>query len=138
MKFKWELSDVMAEYANEHLNIFIQEKDLKESVLKTIKFKRPVINLKNLNPYIPYHHLKMESLQSLRDILKKGDFMCKLDLKDAYFCIPFAEELEKFMRFYRERDLYQFLCLCFGLASAHYIFKKLLKILIAFLRRIGT
>ena len=100
--------------------------------------KRPVINLKNLNPYIPYHHLKMESLQSLRDILKKGDFMCKLDLKDAYFCIPFAEELEKFMRFYRERDLYQFLCLCFGLASAHYIFKKLLKILIAFLRRIGT
>ena len=35
-QFKWELSDAMAEYANEHLKIFIQEKDLKESILKTI------------------------------------------------------------------------------------------------------
>ena len=26
----------MAKYVNEHLNIFIQEKDLKESILKTI------------------------------------------------------------------------------------------------------
>ena len=35
-QFKWELSDAMAEYANERLNIFKQEKDLKESVLETI------------------------------------------------------------------------------------------------------
>ena len=35
-QFKWKLSDAMAEYANEHFNIFKQEKDLKESVLKTI------------------------------------------------------------------------------------------------------
>ena len=26
-QFKWELSDTMVEYANDHLNIFIQEKD---------------------------------------------------------------------------------------------------------------
>ena len=32
-QFKWELSDFMAKYANEHLNIFIQEKNLKESIL---------------------------------------------------------------------------------------------------------
>ena len=35
-QFKWEFSDAMAEYANEHLKIFIQEKDLKDSILKTI------------------------------------------------------------------------------------------------------
>ena len=35
-------------------------------------------------------------------------------------------------------DLYQFLCLCFGLAPAPYVFKKLLKIPNAFLQRIGT
>ena len=34
--------------------------------------------------------------------------------------------------------LYQFLCLYFALAPAPYVFTKLLKILIAFLRRIGT
>ena len=60
---------------------------------------RPVINLKNLNQYIPNYHFKMEILQSLRDILKQGDFLCKLDLKAAYFCISFAEESKKFVRF---------------------------------------
>ena len=35
-QFKWELSDTMAEYAKDHLNIFVQEKDLTESILKTI------------------------------------------------------------------------------------------------------
>ena len=77
---------------------------------------RPVINLKNLNQYIPpQHHFKMESLQSLRDIHKQGDFMPKLGLNDAYFCIPLGveEESKKFMRFCWEGDLYQFLCLRF-------------------------
>ena len=55
---------------------------------------RPVTNLKNLNQCIPHHHFRMESLQSLRDILKQGDFMCKLDLKDERMDI-FASHLRK-------------------------------------------
>ena len=51
------------------------------------------------------------------------------------FCIPLAEELKKFVRFYWEGELYRFLYLCFGLAPAPYVFTKLLKIPIAFLRR---
>ena len=42
------------------------------------------------------------------------------------------------MRFYWEGDLYQFLCLCFALALAPYVFIKLLKIPIAFLWKIST
>ena len=99
---------------------------------------RPVINLKNLNQCIPQHHFKMESLKSLRDILKQNDVTCKLDLKDAYFCIPLAEESKKVMRFYWEGDLYQFLCLCFRLVPVSYVFTKLLKIPIVFLSRIDT
>ena len=49
---------------------------------------RPVINLKKLNKFIPYRHFKMEGLHSLKQVLREGDFMCKLDLKDAYFCVP--------------------------------------------------
>ena len=33
--------------------------------------KRPVINLKELNQYIPFLHFKMESLQSLKTLLQK-------------------------------------------------------------------
>ena len=32
---------------------------------------RPVINLKELNQYIPFLHFKMESLQSLKTLLQK-------------------------------------------------------------------
>ena len=48
---------------------------------------RPVINLKKLNQFISYNHLKIESLLSIKDILKKGNFMYQSDLKDAYFYI---------------------------------------------------
>ena len=74
----------------------------------------------------------------MSDILKHRDFMCKLDLNYAYFCIPLAEKSKKFVRFYWEGDLYQLLCLCFGLSPAPYVFTKLLKIPITSYRRIGT
>ena len=45
------------------------------------------IGLKNLNQCNSHHHFKMENLQTLRDILKHDNFMCKLDLNDAYFCM---------------------------------------------------
>ena len=49
---------------------------------------RPIINLKGLNHYVPYHHFKMEGLKDVKNLLKRGDWMCKMDLKDAYFSVP--------------------------------------------------
>ena len=72
---------------------------------------RPVINLKKLNKFIPYQHFKMEGLQSLRQTLRKGYFMCKLDLKDAYFCVPLHKKSKKFVRFRWSGNLYEFLYL---------------------------
>ena len=37
---------------------------------------------------IPYEHFKMEGIHMLRDLLRKGDFMVKIDLKGAYFTVP--------------------------------------------------
>ena len=61
--------------------------------------QRPVINLKQLNAYIPYCHFKMEGLQNLKYMLQKGDYMCKLDLKDAYFSVPLEKNSRQFVRF---------------------------------------
>ena len=33
---------------------------------------RPIINLKKLNQYIPYHHFKMEGLKDVKNILRPG------------------------------------------------------------------
>ena len=79
---------------------------------------RPVINLKDLNHYIPFLHFKIESLQSLKTLLQKNEYMCKLDLKDTYLCVPHSQNNRKRVMFRWKVTLYQCLCLCFGLAPA--------------------
>ena len=69
---------VVQQDANPFLNsIFVMPK--KESG------HHPVINLKNLNHYIPYSHFNMEGSFLLKETLQEGDYMCKIDLKDGYF-----------------------------------------------------
>ena len=94
---------------------------------------RPVINLKALNSFIPYSYFKMEGLHLLKDLLRENNFMCKVGLKVAYFCVPLHRNHQKFQW---KGNIYEFMCLCFGLGPASRIFTKLLKITIAVLRRI--
>ena len=98
---------------------------------------RPIINLKNLNQFIPYLHFKMEGPKQLKDLLRQNNLMVKIDLKDAYFSIPLHLETQKYVRFQWKRNIYQFLCHCFGLGSAPRIFTKLLKIPISVLQKIN-
>ena len=98
---------------------------------------RPVINLKPLNCFIPYEHFKMESIHMLKDLLKKGDYMVKIDLKDAYLTVPIWQNHQKYLRFLWRDSLLEFACLPFGLASAPRVFTKLLKPVLSILRQRG-
>ena len=100
--------------------------------------QRPILNLRNLNSYIPYLHFKMESLKEVKNLIKEGDWMVKVDLKDAYFTLPLHESSKKFVRFKWEGTIYEFLCLCFGLGPAPRLFTKLLKVPISILRRLNV
>ena len=99
--------------------------------------RRPIINLKALNRFIPHVHFKMEGIQSLRELILPGDFMIKLDLKDAYFSIPIHTTQQRFLSFMWEGQSYQFTCLPFGLSSAPRTFTKVMKPLVAYLRSLG-
>jgi len=48
---------------------------------------RPVINLRPLNQFMTTSHFKMENLGMLRDLLRQGDYMASIDLKDAYLSV---------------------------------------------------
>ena len=76
---------------------------------------RPVINLKPLNRFIVAAHFKMEGLAMLRDLLRPGDWMASIDLKDAYLSVAIWEEHRKYLRFVWNSQLYEFQCLPFGL-----------------------
>ena len=54
--------------------------------------QRTVINLKSLNKFVYTEHFKMEGIHILRDLLRAGDWMTKVDLKDAYFIVPVHKE----------------------------------------------
>ena len=98
---------------------------------------RPIINLKGLNTYVETVHFKMEGIHMLKDTLKPGDWMTKVDLKDAYFMVPIAPHHRPLLRFQWQGKTYQFNCLPFGLSSAPWVFTKTTRPIVATLRSIG-
>ena len=98
---------------------------------------RPVINLKSLNKFVESTSFKMESLQVAKGLLQPGDFMMKLDLKDAYYTVPVHHTHWRYLRFLYHENLYEFRCLPFGLTSAPRAFTKILKPVAALLRSLG-
>lgn len=57
------------------------------------------MNPKSLNRLVHTEHIKMEGIHVLRDLLKKGDWMTKVDLMDAYFMVPIHREDTAFFKF---------------------------------------
>ena len=98
---------------------------------------RPVIYLRPLNKFIIRKHFKMENLQNVTQLVRKGDYMVTIDLKDAYFSIPIHQSHRKFLRFSWRNQLFQFAALPFGLTSAPRVFTKVLKPVIASMRQRG-
>ena len=83
---------------------------------------RMILNLKALNKFVDYHHFKMDTFRTALKVIPPGCFMASVDLKDAYFSIPIAEEDRKRLMFQWKGKCYQFTCLPNGLSSAPRIF----------------
>ena len=98
---------------------------------------RPIINLKALNLFIPHLHFKMEGVNTLRHTIRQGDWLAKVDLKDAYFSVALHPSQRKFFCFKWGGETYQFVSMPFGLGPAPRVFTKLLKPIIGFLRQQG-
>ena len=98
---------------------------------------RFILNLKNLNEYIETEHFKLEDLRTARDLLDQGSFMVTLDLKDAYYAVPIAESSKKYLRFLFNGECFEFSCLPFGLNMAPYVFTKIMRPVVAYLREQG-
>ena len=98
---------------------------------------QPIINLKRLNSYLEVPHFKMEGIRDLKDILQMGDYMRKIDLKDAYLTVSVKESHRDFLKFQWKDKNYRFCSLRFGLATAPRVFIKILRPLAAKLRKQG-
>ena len=107
------------------------------TISKKDRRRRPVVDIRELNQFAEYLPFKMEDIPQLKDILRRGDYMTKLDLQDAYLTILVGPKSKIFSRFFWKGVLYQFTCLPFGLSPSARLFNKALKPVIAFLRSMG-
>lgn len=98
---------------------------------------RLILNLKKLNKFIKADHFKLEDGKCVRKLLSRGWFMASIDLKDAYYLVPIAKTDQKFLKFKFMGKLYGFVCLPFGLSVAPYIYTKLMKPIMTYLRSLG-
>ena len=98
---------------------------------------RMILNLKELNESIVYHHFKMDTFESTLKLVKQNAYMSSVDLKHAYYSVPIAESDQLKLRFEKSGKLYQYVALPNGLSSAPRIFTKLLKPVYSALRTLG-
>ena len=108
-------------------NIFVRE--------KKDQSYRMILNLKNLNSFIPYCHFKMDTLVSAIRMMKPDCYMASIDYKDAYYSVPVADS--SYFKFYWDGVLYKFVAMPQGLACAPRIFTKILKPAYSHLRKQG-
>jgi hypothetical protein len=98
---------------------------------------RMVIDLSSLNLFTKVEAFKMESVDSIRQSLKIGEWAASIDLSDAYLHVPIHVSSQKFLRFAIGGKVYQCLALPFGLSAAPYVFTRIMKTVAACCHRKG-
>jgi len=98
---------------------------------------RFVLNCKKLNVFLEIEKFQLEDGRTALGLLSPGDFFGKLDFAQAYYSVAIHPESRCFLRFTFRETLYEFRCLPFGLCTGPWVFTKLLKPVVQFLRRRG-
>jgi hypothetical protein len=96
-----------------------------------------VIDLHSLNQFTLVDSFKMESVDSIRQELRVGEWAASIDLTDAYLHIPMHPLSWRYLRFGLEGEVFEFRALPFGLAAAPYVFTRVMKTVSTLCHRTG-
>ena len=99
---------------------------------------RVILNLKQINKFIPDYHFRMETLSMILPQLKAGDWAVSIDLQDAYLHVPIHPESQYLLGFSFRDEYFQFKVLPFGLKPSPRVFTRLVATVVAHLRREGV
>ena len=100
--------------------------------------QRPILNLKQFNHWIVKRHFKMETLESIMEVMTPNLWLASVDLKDAYFHVAIARGSRQYLRFHWKNRAYEYQTLPFGLSSAPWVFTKVLIPVLGWLRKRGV
>ena len=111
------ISEISPDTPGFYLNVFL--------VCKASGRWSPVVDLKQLNHHIDASHFRMHTISSVLSTVKRGDYVFKIDLQDAYFHVLIHPHSRKYLRFAFENKVYQFRVLHFSLNTAPRVLTRL-------------
>lgn len=89
---------------------------------------RLIFNLRALNRWLDRPpRFRCEDLTTLKDLIRKEDWMAKVDLSDAYLHLPIRAEHQQYLAFWWRQEVWCYNSLPFGLAWAPWTFTKLMR-----------
>jgi len=98
---------------------------------------RGCIDLRKSNEHIEYEHFKMEGLHTIQQLIRRNDYITKVDLSDFYMHFLIGKADRRYMRFMWEGKKYQCVGMPFGLAPAPRLATKMMAPVIRYLRSCG-
>jgi hypothetical protein len=98
---------------------------------------RLILDLRYLNSFLHVQSFKYESIREVEHLAKLRDMLFTVDLKSGYHHIDIDPENWRYLGFEWMGQFYVFCQLPFGLATACFVFTKVLKQLVQFWRKQG-
>ena len=95
---------------------------------------RILANLKKLNSYVRHIHFKMDTLESVLNMVRPGCYMVSLDLESSFYALNVHPDHRKYLKVICMGKTWVFNKLPMGYAQSPYIFTKLMKIPLTYLR----
>lgn len=98
---------------------------------------RVVVDLRYINAFTVPHPCRYESLSILHTMLHRGDWICSLDLKDAYHSFGICQQHQQFFGFALGNARLQAAALPFGWNLSPFVFTKAMRVVVKFWRAQG-
>ena len=95
---------------------------------------RLILDCRHINSFLRVPRFKCDDIRTIRDLFEVADYFFKFDIKSGYHHIDILEAYQKYLGFSWEFDgkirYFVFNVLVFGLATAPFVFTKVVLVLI--------